>query len=116
MKRSAFICGREARFWAFFCLAIVTLCAERTSAKTFCFDLRYEPNMANLTIFDFTVLDPEMDADLGVAHRAGKEVIAYISVGEIAPDAWYLEEALGVVPILGTNSDWGSLQVDVRTG
>lgn len=98
-----------------FLLSILALWPGRGTAKTFCFDLQYEPDLENLAVYDFTVLDPETDADLGVAHRAGKEAIAYISVGEIAPDAWYLDEALALVPVAGTNADWDSLRMDVRS-
>lgn len=84
------------------------------STKTFCFDLRYKPNVENLKIYDFTVLDPAADVDLGLAHREGKKVLAYISVGEVAADAWYRREALRVVPVLKINPDWGSFIVDIR--
>lgn len=83
-------------------------------ARTFCFDLRYEPNLQNLTTYDFTVLDPAAEVDLGPAHRAGKKVFAYISVGEVGADAWYRKEALRLVPVLKINPDWGSFIVDIR--
>lgn len=95
-------------------LALLLLLPESAArAKTFCFDLQYEPQLENLSKYDFTVLDPSAQVDLGLAHRAGKKVLAYISVGEVGGDAWYLAAALAAAQTKAENPDWGSYVMDV---
>lgn len=113
--------SRLGRHWGrLFCLpgllwlSLLLLLPGSVAGKTFCFDLEFHPQLENLPLYDFTVLDPSAEVDLTPAHQAGKQAFAYISVGEIASDAWYLDEALAVTTILATNADWGSLLVDVR--
>lgn len=96
----------------FFC-GLVAAFQQTAPAKTFCFDLQYHPQAENLARYDFTVLDPLAEVDLSLAHRGGREAIAYISVGEIGGDAWYRDEALALVEVLGENPDWGSALVDI---
>src|SRR5687767_1374683 len=105
------VIGARARRWIFFLFLLASAWGVR--AETFSFDLQYWPEVDNLTTYDLCVLDPHAQVNLGPAHQAGNRVLAYISVGEIGPDAWYFDEAVEVATIKGTNPNWGSLIVDV---
>jgi hypothetical protein len=83
-------------------------------AESFCLDFRWNPNPANLVLYDFSILDLQAQPDLGPGHAAGKKFFSYLSVGEIAGDAFYLADvkARGV-KLLSYNSEWRSYYPDL---
>jgi hypothetical protein len=92
-----------------------SLLCPAEGAETFCIDYRYYPDTNNLRIFDFSILDPYCEVDLGIAHRAGKRAYAYISAGEIAGNAQYYQEAVAAgVTFIGQNPYWNSMVVDLN--
>ncbi len=67
-----------------------------------------------LRAYDLSILSPYAKADLAAAHEVGNTVLAYISVGEIASDAPYRQEALQrQIKLGGKNTEWQSDLVDL---
>lgn len=89
-------------------------CASWLGAESFCIDFRWNPNPANLVRFDFSILDIQSEPDLGPGHAAGKKFYSYLSVGQIAGDAPYLDEVswLGI-RFVATNEEWNSHYPDL---
>jgi len=108
----------DFRAWRKHFFSIVLAWASLTGSgealgRTFAFDFQYHPKEENLALFDFTIVDPMAEVDVSIAHKAGKKVIAYISVTEVAPDAWYRDEALATVAVKWTNPFWNSSAMDI---
>jgi len=88
-------------------------CASWLGAESFCIDFRWNPNPANLIRFDFSILDIQSEPDLGPGHAAGKKFYSYLSVGQIAGDAPYLDEVSSLgIRFVATNEEWNSYYPD----
>lgn len=73
-----------------------------------------EVNPADLAAFSTSVIHADAKTDLGLAHRAGSVVLAYLSAVEVAADAPYRKRFLGArIPVLGRNEAWKSDLADV---
>ena len=46
-----------------------------------------QPDMGLLLAHDLAIVDPEAEVDLGLAHAAGRKVLAYVSVVELREDS-----------------------------
>jgi hypothetical protein len=88
--------------------------AAAAGAETFCLDYRWKPNPANLVLYDFSILDLQAEPDLRPGHAAGKKFFSYLSVGEIAADAPYLDSvrARGIA-MVSQNTHWDSYYPDL---
>jgi endo-alpha-1,4-polygalactosaminidase (GH114 family) len=89
-------------------------CASWLGAESFCIDFRWNPNPANLIRFDFSILDIQSEPDLGPGHAAGKKFYSYLSVGQIAGDAPYLDEVSSLgIRFVAINEEWNSYYPDL---
>lgn len=70
-----------------------------------------EPPWDELDAFDWVVLEPEHATTEGLERLAGRQVFAYVSVGEADPGRAWLNR-LPAGSILGSNPAWGSLVID----
>lgn len=65
--------------------------------------------------YDVVVLDSDQHPDVAAIQAQGSKVLAYVSLGEIAPYRHYAQE-MSAWPgfVLATNQDWGSQIIDIR--
>jgi hypothetical protein len=83
---------------------------------SFCIDFRYAPSTRNFWGYDCIILSPDAEVDLSEGHSFGKKFFAYISVGEIARNAEYFQQAEEAgVAFLSENENWDSLVVDLAS-
>ena len=69
---------------------------------------------APLVAHALSIVHPDATVDLAAAHRVGNTVLAYLSVGEVAPDAPYRAEVLSRrLPFVGRNATWNSDLADL---
>lgn len=69
---------------------------------------------APLVAHALSIVHPSATLDLDAAHRAGNQVLAYLSVGEVAFDAPYRAEVLARrLPFAGRNPVWNSDLIDL---
>jgi hypothetical protein len=93
-----------------------SLFATRLLSQVFLIDYSEVINPHYLLAYDFSILSPYAKVDLTPGHKLGNKFFAYISVGEIAPDAPYRERALSkTIPLFGKNEVWKSDLVDLSS-
>lgn len=79
-------------------------------------DYSLRPDPHDLAAFATSIINPHAQTSLKPAHRAGSQVLAYISVVEIAPDAPYLSDARNArIPLPGKNPVWNSHLADISS-
>ncbi len=106
---------------ALFLTLLPLLQLQAASAKDLAFDpfiIDYSkhPDIHTLMAHRTCIVAPDAGVDLDLLHRAGTRALAYISVVEVAPDAFYRKAFLAAkIPTLGKNSTWASDLVDIRS-
>ena len=69
---------------------------------------------APLVAHPLSIVHPDAKLDLDAAHHAGNVVLAYLSIGEVAPDAPYRTEVVRrALPMAGRNATWKSDLIDL---
>lgn len=69
---------------------------------------------APLQLHELSIVHPDAELNLAAAHAAGNQVLAYLSVGEIAGDAPYLKQARDRdLRVRGRNEIWNSEILDL---
>ncbi|MEZ5299072.1 MAG: endo alpha-1,4 polygalactosaminidase [Verrucomicrobiales bacterium] len=80
----------------------------------FCIDYRSAPDARDLAPYPMCILHPDAEIDFAAAKAAGQELLAYVSLAEIAADANYAEAARAAgIKTLGENPNWGGQLVEV---
>ena len=97
-------------------MAALVAATVATAAEPRSFYVDYSASVpaAPLRAHPLAIVHPDARVDLSVAHRAGNAVLAYLSVGEVAPDAPYRAEVLQQgLPFAGRNPAWNSDLIDL---
>ena len=93
-----------AAFWAFL---------APLAGLDFYIDYSDKPDAVCLVAYDLSILSPSAAFDLGPGQKVGNRFFAYISVGEVAPDAIYRQEIAGRIPVFAKNEIWKSDIIDI---
>lgn len=89
-------------------------CVQNAGAEGFYVDYSKEVNPVHLRLYGLSILSPEAEVDLTEGHKLGHEFFSYLSIGEVAADATYREEAIRrKIPFFGKNEFWQSDLVDL---
>jgi polysaccharide biosynthesis protein PelA len=109
-------CGGTVRFVVLTVLAGAALAASPAST-VFKWAISYaqHPRPEELQSFELIVLDSDASVSLSALARPGRDVLAYLSLGEIEQHRPYFNWAKSAGILLGENPNWhGSFYVDVR--
>ncbi len=93
-----------------------SLLATLAHAETLYINYSEKVPASELAVFTTSIIHGDAKTDLGEAHRAGSQVLAYLSAVEVAPDAPYRKRFLrDKIPVLGRNEMWKSDLADVSS-
>jgi polysaccharide biosynthesis protein PelA len=109
-------CGGTVRLVVLTVLAGTALQASPVS-KSFKWAICYAqyPRTQELQGFELIVLDSDASVSLSALAQPGRDVLAYLSLGEIEQHRPYFDWAKSAGILLGENPNWhGSFYVDVR--
>jgi polysaccharide biosynthesis protein PelA len=109
-------CGGTVRFIALTVLAGVSLVASpATTAFKWAISYAQHPRPEEFQSFELIVLDSDASVSLPALARPGRDLLAYLSLGEIEQHRPYFTWAKSAGILLGENPNWhGSFYVDVR--
>lgn len=95
-------------------LALIAGPAAGATGRAFYVNYSAEVPTAPLLAHPLSIVHPAAKLDLAAAHAAGRTVLAYVSVGEVAGDAPYRAEVLRRgLPFAGRNATWNSDIIDL---
>lgn len=97
-------------------ITFMTLTAVLSSLQAELFYVNYKKYVPAEEIqkYRVSIISPEADLSNIRMDQPGKKIYGYLSIGEIAPDASYLNDALGKgFDITYKNKTWGSYVMDV---
>jgi hypothetical protein len=107
-------CGRWFQRTWLALLALGAVVAHGATGRAFYVNYAAEVPTAPLLAHPLSIVHPAARLDLAAAHAAGRQVLAYVSVGEVAGDAPYRAEVLRRgLPFAGRNATWNSDIVDL---
>lgn len=87
-----------------------------SEVSTFWINYAKTPDPRLVLAHDLVIVHPSATIPMEEAHRAKVQVLAYVSVVEIAPDAPYRQRVSeAAVPLMGKNPEWNSDLADVRS-
>jgi polysaccharide biosynthesis protein PelA len=110
--------GGIVRFIVLTVLAGAGLAASPAStAFKWAISYAQHPRPQELRSFELIVLDSDAEVSRSAIARSGRDVLAYLSLGEIEQHRSYFNWAKSAGILLGENPNWhGSFYVDVRQG
>ncbi len=107
-------CGRWFQRTWLALLLFAPLAAWGAPGRAFYVNYSADVPTAPLLAHPLSIVHPSARLDLAAAHAAGRQVLAYVSVGEVAGDAPYRAEALRLgLPFAGRNATWNSDIIDL---
>jgi hypothetical protein len=102
--------------WLLFVCSLLLASAQATAAERQAFYVNYSAQVptAPLLAHPLSIVHPSAELDLAAAQSAGNQVLAYVSVGEVASDAPYRGEVeRRGLPFAGRNPTWNSDLIDL---
>ncbi len=88
----------------------------RLSEESFYVSYAERPQLTQILAHDWSILSADAEFDRNRIHLAGRKVIGYLSVGEVARNARYLKRVKALkIPFLDLNAEWNSDAVDLSS-